>query len=233
MPTIRLGLSYHSPCSYLPQQQQQLAFVLPATPLSPELYQQLIDANFRRSHHQLYRPHCSTCQACQSVRLNPRLLKLSASQRRLAKKAQQADWRYQLVNSPSQPYFALYQAYIAFKHPNSSMYPASQADLNCMLEASWLDVQFLEQYHDDQLVSVTVVDVLPNGLSAVYTFYSPKVSHFSVGKLAILNLAKITQQLGKTWLYLGYSIDGCENMAYKANFQPQQRFIQGQWHSFG
>lgn len=233
MQTIKLGLTYDSPCSYLPQQQQRLAFVLPATPLSPELYQQLIDANFRRSHHQLYRPHCSACQACQSVRLNPQQLTLSTSQRRLLKKAQQAAWHYQLVDAPSQPYFALYQAYIAFKHPKSSMYPATQTDLDSMLECSWLQVRFLEQYQNGRLMSVTVVDVLPDGLSAVYTFYHPDVSHFSVGKLAIINLATITAQLSKTWLYLGYSVDDCKKMAYKRNFTPQQRFIRGQWHSFG
>ncbi|CAM3836696.1 arginyltransferase [Rheinheimera salexigens] len=232
MQSITLGLTYDNPCSYIAQQ-QRLAFVLPATPLSPELYQQLIDANFRRSHQQVYRPHCSACDACQSVRLNPRLLTLSTSQRRLAKKALNAAWRFQLVDTPSQPYFGLYQAYIAFKHRDSSMYPASETDLNSMLECSWLAVHFLEQYLNDQLVSVTVVDVLPDGLSAVYTFYCPTVSPFSPGKLAILNLAQITQQLDKSWLYLGYSIDNCEKMAYKANFKPQQRFIQGHWHSFG
>ncbi|WNO61252.1 arginyltransferase [Rheinheimera sp. MMS21-TC3] len=232
MQNIELGLTYDSPCSYLTQQQQKLAFVLPATPLTADLYQQLMDLNFRRSHHQAYRPHCSSCNACQAVRLNPKLLTLSASQRKLLKKAQKEAWHYQFVSTPSAPYFTLYQAYISFKHKQSSMYPASQADLNSMLECNWLAVQFLEQYHNNQLVSVTIVDVLENSLSAVYTFYSPNVSYLSPGKLAIINLATVARQLNKTWLYLGYNIESCKKMAYKANFKPQQRFIRGQWHSF-
>lgn len=232
MQNIELGLTYDTPCSYLAQQQQKLAFVLPSTPLSAELYQQLMEVNFRRSHHQAYRPQCKTCDACQAVRLNPRLLTLSASQRRLLKKAQKTAWHYQFVNTPSVPYFALYQAYISFKHRQSSMYPASQADLDSMVECCWLTVQFLEQFHNNQLVSVTIVDVLEDSLSAVYTFYCPSVSDFSPGKLAIINLAAVTLQLNKTWLYLGYNIDNCKKMAYKAHFKPQQRFIRGQWHSF-
>ncbi|MGI5308953.1 arginyltransferase [Rheinheimera sp. WS51] len=232
MEPLQLGLTQQSPCSYLTEQQQRLAFTLADSPLSPEVYQQLIDTNFRRSHQQLYRPWCAACDGCQSVRIDPRQLALSASQRRVRNKAQKAGWHYKFVTAPSAPYFALYQAYIGFKHQQSTMYPASMDDLNSMLECNWLAVCFLEQYYNNKLASVTIVDVLPKGLSAVYTFYDPQVSLFSPGKLAIINLAEITRLENKLWLYLGYNVDGCEKMDYKANFKPQQRFIQGQWHSF-
>jgi len=80
---------------------------------------------------------------------------------------------------------------------------------------------------------VTIVDETADAFSAVYTFFSPDISNYSPGILAILYLLQVSLARQKNWLYLGYQIDSCQKMAYKAAFKPQQRFIQGQWHSFG
>ncbi len=232
MHELRFGLTAPAQCSYLPEQAEQLVFLLPEQPISASLYQQLLQLNFRRSGEQIYTPHCPSCRACQSVRLSHKTFSPSRSQRRILHKARRQQWHYQLAEQP-QDYFALFADYITHKHADGTMYPPERAQLDAMLRCSWLKVCFLEQYYQEQLVAVTVVDVTSDALSAVYTFYQPAVSAFSPGILAVLFLLQLSARLQKDWLYLGYQIDACDKMAYKAAFLPQQRFIAGHWHSFG
>ncbi|MDX3773012.1 arginyltransferase [Chromatiaceae bacterium AAb-1] len=234
MPELRFGLTATSQCSYLSHQQEQLVFLLPEQPVSAALYQQLQTLNFRRSGNQIYTPHCPACDACQSVRLQTGIFSPRGSQRRLLRKAERAGWRYQLVRHPSTAeYYKLFQQYISFKHPDGDMYPATPEQLLSMLQCSWLQVRFLEQYYQNQLVAVTIVDELADSYSAVYTFFAEHCRTYSPGKLAVLYLTRLAAENNKDYTYLGYYITDCTKMAYKAEFSPQQRYIQGQWHSFG
>ncbi|MDX1676737.1 GNAT family N-acetyltransferase, partial [Arsukibacterium sp.] len=181
-----------------------------------------------------YTPHCPTCRACQSVRVDPQHWQASASQRRLLNKAKRAGLTYRLVSKPRpDEYFALFAQYISFKHQDGVMYPATEAQLSSMLNCSWLPVRYLEITCQQQLVSVSIIDELADSFSAVYTFFAEQYQHLSPGKLAIIYLLQHARQNSKSFVYLGYRVEGCQKMAYKAEFMPQQRFIQGQWHSFG
>lgn len=233
MPELKFGLSAATQCSYLPEQSEQLVFLLPDQPISDNLYQQLLQLNFRRSGEQVYTPHCPSCQACQSVRIASDMFRPSRSQRRLLRKAGRSGWHYQLTDHATADYYALFADYIRHKHADGSMFPPAREQLQSMLSCSWLKVQLLEQYWQQQLVAITIVDVTNDAFSAVYTFYNPAFSAFSPGVLAILALLQLSSELNKDWLYLGYQIDACNKMAYKAAFLPQQRFIAGNWHSFG
>ena len=112
------------------------------------------------------------------------------------------------------------------------MFPATTEQLNSMLECSWLPVRFLEIYHQEQLVSVSIIDELADSYSAVYTFFAEQYQQLSPGKLAIMYLLEQASADHKAFVYLGYLVAACQKMAYKAEFTPQQRFIQGHWHSF-
>ncbi|MAD74608.1 MAG: arginyltransferase [Rheinheimera sp.] len=230
---LRFGLTQPGPCSYLPGQQEQLVVLMPEQPISPELYQQLLNLNFRRSGEQSYTPHCPACQACQSVRINPTLWQPSRSQRRLQNKATRANLAYRLVTTADiADYYPLFAAYIAFKHDDGIMYPATEEQLSGMLKCSWLSIRFLEIYDDQQLVSVSIIDELADSYSAVYTFFARQYQQYSPGKLAIMYLLERARQDNKAFVYLGYLVEACQKMAYKAEFRPQQRFIRGHWHSF-
>ncbi|MBV2127522.1 arginyltransferase [Arsukibacterium indicum] len=230
---LRFGLTEPASCSYLPDQQEQLVVLMPDEPISAELYQHLLSLNFRRSGEQTYTPHCPACRACQSVRISPMQWQPSRSQRRLLKKAQRSGLHYRIVAEPDiNLYFPLFAAYIAFKHDDGVMYPANKDQLQSMLECSWLPVRFLEIYHAEQLISVSIIDELADSYSAVYTFFAEQFQHMSPGKLAIVYLLQQALQDNKSYVYLGYLVAACQKMAYKAEFRPQQRFIQGQWHSF-
>lgn len=233
MSELRFGLTAEAPCSYLPEQQEQLVFLLPDQPINAQLYQQLMQLNFRRSADQVYTPYCQSCRACQSVRIAPENFRPNAGQRRILNKARRNNWRAVLTSPQNHNYFQLFSDYICHKHADGSMFPPDPQQLGSMLNCSWLNVRVLELYYQQKLAAVCIVDETEQAFSAVYTFYSPELSRFSPGILAILFLLENAASHRKNWLYLGYQIANCNKMAYKADFLPQQRFIDGNWHSFG
>ena len=229
---LALGVTAEHPCSYLPQQSERLIFTLPDQLLSPDNYHQLMSANFRRTGEQLYRPYCQACQACQSVRIDVRTFHANRSQRKLQKQALARDWHWRVLPATAATdYFPLFAQYIRNKHAGSVMDPADPDSLAAMLHCQWLDVQVLEQYLADQLVAVLILDPLPDGLSAVYSFYQTDTG-LALGKLAIIAAINWITQQQLRYLYLGFYIADCQKMAYKADFGPQQRLIGGYWQSF-
>lgn len=232
MNELRFGLTAPDSCGYLLNRDEQVIFLLPGQPITPALYQQLMQHNFRRSASDVYRPHCQECQQCQSVRIPVAGFTPNRRQRRILAKAkrQQLHYHWQLAR-PAHDYFDLFSHYISHKHRDGSMYPPTMQQLESLLACRWMPVWALELYDQQQLVAVCVVDKLDNSLSAVYTFYHPEWQHYSLGLLAILWLIEQAQQLQKDFTYLGYYIADCEKMAYKGDFLPQQRFIAEKWHS--
>lgn len=236
MSGLKLGVSQQQQCNYLPDRQERLLFTLPDEPLDADFYQYLLNLNFRRSGEQIYTTYCEGCQQCQSVRLEATAIRFDSHQRRVWNKAKRSDWSYQLVQHHNQDlcterYYALYQNYIETKHADSAMTPTSPEQMCYLWQASWLKVQFLEQYIGNRLVAVTVVDCTPNAFSAVYTFYQPGHA-LAFGTLAILALIELAKVENIHFVYLGYYVEQCQKMNYKAKFLPQQRFIAGEWLSF-
>jgi arginine-tRNA-protein transferase len=79
------------------------------------------------------------------------------------------------------------------------------------------------------LAGVAIVDQLDNALSAVYTFFDPKFSSYSLGVYAVLWQIDYAKRQHKNFLYLGFWIQACQKMAYKSHYQPLQLFRNKQW----
>lgn len=220
MTTVKFGLSTTFDCGYLPEQKEQLLVYVDEQPLSPSIYSALQSQGFRRSEDNVYKPHCKTCNACQSIRLPVHKFKLKNSQKRILKKANA--FTIKLSNSVSDKYYPLFEKYINTKHIDGVMYPADETQLNSFAKCDWMDKIFIELFDQEQLIAVAICDVTPDSLSAVYTFYDPDYLNYSLGTLMILQQINITKQLEKTWLYLGYYIEDCEKMNYKTRFLPYQ-----------
>jgi arginine-tRNA-protein transferase len=88
-------------------------------------------------------------------------------------------------------------------------------------------VEFREP--DGQLRMVSIIDVLNDGLSSVYTFYDPDCPKTSFGTYNVLWQIEQAKQLNIPYVYLGYWIEHSEKMAYKTNFKPIEALRRGEW----
>ena len=88
---------------------------------------------------------------------------------------------------------------------------------------------FLEFRVDNRLIGCAVVDVLPNALSAIYTYFDPVHSSRSLGTLAVLRQVALANELGLKYLYLGYWIADCQKMRYKTNYRPLELLRENAW----
>lgn len=73
-------------------------------------------------------------------------------------------------------------------------------------------------YFDDQLIGISFLDMLPTGVSSVYFVWDPDYAHLSLGTLLGIREVQMCHELGLGYYYLGYYIDDCPKMRYKAKF---------------
>ena len=121
-------------------------------------------------------------------------------------------------------HFALYRNYQANRHPGDSMDNPDPEKYQRFLIESGVDTFMIELRIGRRLLSVSVLDHVANGLSAVYTFYDPSETHRSPGTLTILRQIELARSVDYENLYLGYWIEGCPKMSYKTRFAPVEVF---------
>ena len=217
-------------CSYLPDREATTMFVDPRANIDKKLYSQLTALGFRRSGSHYYRPHCEHCNACIPVRLKTAEFQPDRSQRRVMKK--NADLQCAMVPARfSEEYYTLYSRYINERHSDGDMYPPSREQFTSFLVEGATDSWFLEMRLEDRLVGLAAVDVLDDGLSAIYTVFAPELEHRSPGTFAILWQIEEARRRGLPHLYLGYWIKECRKMNYKTRFQPIEALRDGHWRT--
>jgi arginyl-tRNA--protein-N-Asp/Glu arginylyltransferase len=227
---MKFGLTQQFPCSYLADKDERLLVFVGDNASIESSYGQLIDSGFRRSGEQIYRPHCPNCNACQSVRVLVEEFVPSRGQKRVQKRNDDIEIKISHENKAS--YYPLYESYINHRHADGSMFPANIEQYLGFVSAKWHTPLFIEFYLLQKLIAVAVTDDMPNGLSALYTFFHPDMSERSIGTFAILSQIQQARSLNKQYLYLGYQVDACAKMNYKIKFLPYERFFANKWHQF-
>jgi arginyl-tRNA--protein-N-Asp/Glu arginylyltransferase len=228
-------LQYYStaayPCSYLPNQRAISQVATPPQLITSEVYGDLIRRGFRRSGVFTYRPHCATCSACIPVRLPIARFAPNRSQRRCLK-------GHASINARELPlaYFAehyrLYLRYQEARHAGGGMDQDDHEQYANFLLQSRVDSRLIEFTENGVLRMASIIDVLSDGLSSVYTFYDPDLPGVSLGTFSILWQIAQCAANDLPYLYLGYWIRDSRKMAYKANFRPIEGLIDGTWREF-
>lgn len=229
---LKLYITPEHPCSYLPNHQAKTLFVDPTVDKNPWLYQALIDMGFRRSGGMIYRPECDGCQACVPARIPISTFKPNRAQRRTWNRGIDQFTMKIKTAGFEEGHYVLYESYIKSRHPDGDMAETSRDKYRDFLICDWNDTAFIEFRSGNQLVAVAVTDLLPDGLSAVYTFFDPAMSKLGPGVFALLWQIEYARALKKTWLYLGYWVPGCAKMEYKNRYQPLQIYLENEWRVY-
>jgi arginyl-tRNA--protein-N-Asp/Glu arginylyltransferase len=230
---VRFYASANYPCSYLEGQTSRSLVATPHHLIDSSVYGMLLARGFRRSGNYTYRPLCEHCNQCVPVRLDVRAFEPNRSQRRARKLLDGMHISIKPAHFDA-AHFDLYRRYQAHRHPGSSMDSDDAAQYEQLILEGNVNTQLLvfSSPHPEngtlQPVMVSLIDVVSEGLSAVYTFFDPHNPH-GLGTASILWLVEHAQQLGLRYVYLGYWIKDSPKMAYKAKFLPQQRLIDGLW----
>jgi len=225
---VQFYLTAPYPCSYLPEQSARSQVVTPNELVDDAVYSQLIRAGFRRSGLYTYRPQCDQCRACVPVRLVVEEFQPNRSQRRTWKRNQQLE-AVLCEQTFDARHYNLYRRYQASRHPGGGMDQDSEDQYRQFLLQSGVSTLLVEFRDAVSLRMVSVVDVVEDGLSSVYTFFDPDMPQAGFGTYNILWQIELCRRMGLPYLYLGYWIAASDKMAYKANFQPLQGFADGQW----
>jgi len=83
--------------------------------------------------------------------------------------------------------------------------------------------------HPGRLRMVSMIDILEQGISSVYTFFDTETSGASYGSYSILWQIQQAIDLKLPYVYLGYYIEDSEKMSYKSKYQPIEGLINDHW----
>lgn len=227
---LRLFDTGAHPCGYWPERTARDLVLDPRDPRLPQLYPLALSWGFRRSGDIVYRPHCGACRACVAVRVPVGEFVPDRSQRRCLRRNADVEMRV-VATERTDEQLALYQRYLAARHPGGGMDDHGAAEYDQFLVGAWASGRFLEFRVQGQLLAVAVTDRVENALSAVYTFYDPDPDHAArgLGTLAILQQIAWARREQLEHLYLGYWIEGHRKMDYKRRFRPLETFTGRGW----
>lgn len=223
-----LFLSTAHSCNYLPERTANTLFMDPRFPITPELFSDFNRRGFRRSGDLIYRPHCQSCQACIPVRIPVKAFIAQRGQRRTMERNSDLTVTAKMAAFDVE-HFMLFLRYQNARHPGGTMANPDPPTYLRFLVGRQVDSTFFEFRAGTSLVAVAVVDHLPDGLSAVYTFYDPTLTQRGLGTYAILWQIQEALALNLPYLYLGYWVKESPKMAYKARFRPLEGYQNGSW----
>jgi leucyl-tRNA---protein transferase len=222
------------PCSYLEDHEARSQVATPPQLITSQVYGELIRAGFRRSGQFTYRPYCDQCKSCIATRINVHQFVPNRSQKRaFAKHAHLTAKILPLQFNPE--HFALYHRYQLSRHAeqvdgNSAENIADEQDqYQQFLVQSHIDSYMVEFREQDILRMVSVIDIVSDGISSVYTFYDASQEKASYGTYGIMWQIEKAKELQCNYVYLGYYIAQSRKMSYKALFKPIEGLVNGSW----
>lgn len=226
---LQFYVTIPAPCPYLSDRMERKVFTQ-LDPLSgPHLNDWLTQLGFRRSQNVIYRPACEHCNACKSLRVRADEFRPSKSNKRVSKL--NADLTIEACEPlATDEQFALLSDYLQDRHSGGGMSDMDYDRYEHMVEECGSRTDILEYRDADRrLLACSLIDILADGFSMVYSFYAPDQVRRSLGTFMILDRIRAAKEELLPFVYLGYWVKGSPKMAYKARFKPHEVLINDLW----
>lgn len=230
-------MTTEQPCPYLKGKQERKIFTDLIGEDASAMNEALGKVGFRRSQSVAYRPACSDCSACVSVRVKAFDYEPSRNKRRIIAKNSNIYSSYHKLMATNEQYDLL-KRYLDSRHKDGGMsnmdeFEYAEMILKSPVESTIIEYRMFDDNTDDdhpgQLVGAALTDIMSDGLSMVYSFYDPDMDERSLGTFIILDHISRAQDAGLPYVYLGYWVDGCKKMAYKVQFKPMEILSKDGW----
>jgi len=217
-----------SKCSYL-ENLEQTTFYKIIDDCSSDECQDLIERGFRRFGKMYFRPVCSTCSECQSIKIDVDNFIFSKSQRRVLKKGSHIKSYIQkpTLTQAHLDLFKKYHLYMKDKKNWEYSEVTPQSYYSSFVDGHNEFGYEILYYDDNKLIGIDLVDILKDGVSSIYFYYDTDYTHLSLGKLSLYNQIMYAKEAKLKWIYLGYYVKDCPSLSYKAHYKPYLT-LQGQ-----
>lgn len=219
---VRHFIEAPRPCAYLREEQASLEYRLMVNVTAEEL-EALLLRGWRRFGPAYFRPACTACQECVSLRVRVDAFVPSPSQKKAMRRAR----RFRIeVGRPrvDGARLSLHAAWHATREEARGWEPTGLSHEEYATQFAFPSATGREAawYDGERLLALGLYDETPGGVSAAYFFYHPDIAGLSPGVANVLWCVEQAKGLGLPYVYLGYRVEACESLKYKARFQPHQ-----------
>lgn len=209
------------PCPYLLGKVSQ-SRALWADRMPPAVYHGFMDAGFRRSGKLLYQPVCRACRSCVPIRVPVATFRPNKAQRRSRRRNEDLAVKIGEPEATDEK-FDLYRRYVTVRHARPPQEKEGRESFERFLYDSPVDtIEFAYREAAGRLLAIGLCDISNESLSSVYFYFEPDEVKRGLGTFGAVYELETAGRLGLPYYYLGYWVEGCGAMHYKADFRPAE-----------
>ena len=193
-------------------------------------FEYLLAHGMRHFGDYFFRPTCRDCYQCIPIRVRVDDFEMTRNQKRALKNCDAVEVK---VGAPKYSE-GKFDIYLRHKNRFHSLQDDVEDEQNFRLSFyvnTAYGIEF-EYYLDGKLIGAALGDHTRKTFSAIYTFYDLPEPGMSLGTFSILKQLEFSRQKGAQFFYLGYYISRNQSLSYKANFRPNEVYIEENWRPF-
>ena len=216
-------------CPYLPGRTARMPLRLPLEKIDRDAFDALLAQGDRRFGPLLYRTRCPECSSCEPIRVPTGTFEMTKSQRRVWRKNVDSV-KVEIVAPEFTPaHLALFERHKRERGLARQEEPTTAEQYRFHLVDTCVDSREIRYSVGGALVAVSILDVGRTSASSVYHYFDPDHDARALGVFSALWEIAWCARESIDWYYLGLFVADCRSLAYKAQYRPHERRVDGVW----